>query len=54
MKARLWTILLLHNPLLSVESLIEIGDFLVKKFHLDQTSIWDLDEEYLTDLCAGE
>lgn len=50
---RLRAILLLHNNRLTAEAIIEIADFLIPKFGLDQTSIWELDEEYVQDLVAG-
>jgi hypothetical protein len=45
--------LLLHNPNLAASELLEIGGFLIQKFGLDQTSIWEFEDEYLDDLCGA-
>ena len=50
---RLKNILLMHNPKLTNETLQEVIPFVIKRYGLDKTSIWDLDEEYLHDLVAG-
>jgi len=50
---RLKQILLIHNPKMTEAALQEIIPFVIEKYSLDQTSIWNLDEEYIRDLVAG-